>query len=464
MTAVSTTHPQTLVAESPISRMQLVTIGICVLINMLDGFDVLAIAYTAPLISEAWSIGPGQLGVVFSAGGAGMILGAFILGPVADYRGRRFVVILGVTVITIGMLATVFVRNVQELMLARTLTGVGIGALLGSLNTLVAEYSSERYRNISITLLHLGYPIGGAIGGLIATALLSRYGWQAVFLAGGLMSFVLLPACIFGVPESIDFLLLRRGSGALERLNRIMGKLGYGQLDSLPEPRNTDSDKSRGVGRLLSRDLLLPNLLLPFAFFMIMVHLYFVLQWMPQLVSQLGHSLEQSISVSVLIAVTAAIGMFLFGLTATRFALSKVAVGLSVIATGAMLALGLAAYSAYMVLLVFVALMGLTHSGLTPAMYAIAPRVFPASARAAGISMAIAIGRFGAVIGPAVAGYLLAQGVTPGRLIMLFALPLIVPALVVKAIPFYRRHSNSTSDGRRGGHSGMNNKGATIDG
>ncbi len=437
MTSASMSHPQKLIAEAPLSRMQLVTIAICILINMLDGFDVLAIAYTAPLIADAWGVGPAQLGVVFSAGGAGMILGAFALGPLADHRGRRFVVIVGVIVITVGMLATVFVRTIQELMLARVLTGIGIGALLGSLNTLVAEYSPDRYRNILITLLHLGYPIGGAVGGLIAAALLSRFGWQSVFLVGGLMSLVLLPACMLAIPESIDYLLVRRGNRALGALNRIMDRMGYGRFAELPAARNAESNKSLGIRRLLSRDLLLPNVVLPFAFFMVMVHLYFVLQWMPKLVFELGHSLEQGIQVSVLISATAASGMFLFGLIATRFGLNKVVTWLSVVAALAMLVLGLFASSPYPLLLFLVALMGLTHSGLTPGLYALAPRVFPASARAAGISMSIAIGRFGAVIGPALAGYLLAWGVAPGDLIMLFALPLLLPALAIKAIPSF---------------------------
>lgn len=415
--------------------MQLATIAICVSINMLDGFDVLAIAYTAPLISDAWGIGPGQLGVVFSAGGAGMILGALVLGPMADYSGRRFVVIVGVLIITVGMLATTLVRALEELILARLVTGIGIGALLGSLNTLVAEYSPARYRNISITLLHLGYPIGGAIGGVIAAALLSRFGWQSVFLAGGLMSLVLLPACILVVPESIDYLLVRRGKLALNRLNRVMRRLGYDPLTELPQIQNSGADDSLGIRRLLSRDLLLPNILLPFAFFMIMTHLYFVLQWMPKIVAELGHSLEQGIQVSVLLSATAAAGMLLFGLTATRFRLTRVVTQLSIVAATAMFLLGYFASSPYSMLLPFVALMGLTHSGLTPGLYALAPRLFPASARAAGISIAIAIGRFGAVMGPAIAGYLLADEISPGSLIMLFALPLLVPALVVKLIP-----------------------------
>ena len=382
MTAVSRTHPQTLIAEAPISRMQLMTIAICVLINMLDGFDVLAIAYTAPLISEAWGIGPGQLGVVFSAGGAGMILGALALGPMADYKGRRFVVVIGVLIITVGMLATTFVQSLQELILARLFTGIGIGALLASLNTLVAEYSPARYRNISITLLHLGYPVGAAIGGVISAALLSRFGWQSVFLVGGLVSLVLLPACILVVPESVDYLLVRRGNRALKRLNQIMGRMGYDPLTELPEAQNQGADDSLGFRRLLSRDLLLPNLLMPIAFFMIMTHLYFVLQWMPKLTAELGHSLEQGIQVSVLLSVTAAAGMLLFGLAATKFSLTKVVIWLSFAAATAMMLLGFFASGPYSLLLILVAVVGLVHSGLTPGLYALAPRLFPAAARA----------------------------------------------------------------------------------
>ena len=442
MNSVPGKHPQRLIAQSRLSGLQVLTITICVLINMIDGFDVLAIAYTAPVISEAWSVGPAQLGVVFGAGGLGMMLGAFILGPLADYRGRRFNVILGLALATAGMLATVVTTTITELMLARILTGVGIGTLLASLNTLVAEYSPDRYRNIAITLLHLGYPIGGAIGGIAAAGLISTFGWQSVFLVGGLLSLVLVPICLLLLPESVDFLLLRRDNDALRKVNRTMCRLGHGEYSELPELQDQGEDKALGFKRLFRKDLLLPNLLLPCAFFMVMVHLYFMLQWMPKLVVDLGHTVEQGIQVSVLTSITAAIGMLLFGLVATRFPVKKVEAWWACIATLAMLTLGYFSSNPYTILLILVAFMGLTHSGLMPGLYAIAPRVYPASARAAGISMSIGIARLGAVVGPALAGYLLSEGVSPGGLIMIFAIPLIIPAFVVNLIPFREMNSN----------------------
>ena len=429
------THPQTLIAESPMTKMQIITIGICILINMVDGFDVLAIAFTAPVISDAWELGPAQLGVVFSAGGFGMMLGAFFLGPLADYRGRRFSVMLGLIIVTVGMLATILVNSIPQLMAARAFTGVGIGALLASLNTLVAEYSSEKYRNACITALHLGYPLGATLGGLMAAVLISQFGWQSVFLIGGLLSLALLVISVFILPESIDFIIVRQGQSALNRLNELMRRMGHSELTELPDPLDTEKAESIGFRRLLSKDLMLCNILLPLAFFMVMFHLYFVLQWTPKLIVELGHSVEQGIQVSTLITFTAAIGMLVFGFLATRFSLAKVETWLSVIAAGAMLLFGLFASSPYPILLVLVAFMGITHSGLFPGLYSIAPRAYPASARAAGISMSIGVARLGAVFAPAFAGFLLAKGVSASTLIMIFAAPLIVPALVVNLIP-----------------------------
>lgn len=436
MASTQILHPQQRIAEYPLSRLQVATIGICVLINMIDGFDVLAIAYTAPVIAEAWEIGPAELGMVFGAGGLGMMLGAVFLGPLADYKGRRFSVILGLAIITGGMLVTTLATSRTELILARVLTGIGIGGLLASLNTLVSEYASNKYRNISITLLHLGYPIGGAIGGLAAAGLINQFGWQSVFLTGALLSLALLPVCFWILPESIDFLLVSRHKDRLERINKIMRRLGCAALSVLPEPASADKNASLGLKRLWAPDLLWPNTLLPLAFFMLMFHLYFVLQWIPKLAVDLGHTVDQGIRISVLVSTTAAVGMFLFGLVSTRIPIRKVVTWLSCVASIAMLLFGVFSSSPYSLLLVFVALMGLTHSGLMPGLYAIAPRAYPASARAAGISMSIGIARLGAVLGPAFAGYLLANGVAPGALITLFAIPLIVPALVANLIPF----------------------------
>lgn len=151
-------------------------VALCWLVNMLDGFDLLAISFTAPAIAKTWQLAPQTLGIVFSSGLLGMMIGSLILGPAADHVGRRRMILLAVTVLGASMLATAYAASVGQLILLRGLTGIAIGALLPSLNTLVAEYTPDRRKNLAISFMHVGYPIGGIAGGWLASQIIPASG------------------------------------------------------------------------------------------------------------------------------------------------------------------------------------------------------------------------------------------------------------------------------------------------
>ncbi len=172
-----------LIDNSPVKKLQIAVIGICCMLNMLDGFDVLAIAFAAPPIADEWAIQPAALGLVFSAGLFGMALGSMFIAPLTDRIGRRAMILICMVAISVMMVVTGLSRSVTELIIARALTGLGIGGMLASLTSMVAEYTPDRHRNLTIGLLQAGYPVGGTLGGLIAAWLVPEYGWRVLFLA-----------------------------------------------------------------------------------------------------------------------------------------------------------------------------------------------------------------------------------------------------------------------------------------
>ena len=116
------------IEHGPMSGFQILAVGICWTINMLDGFDVLAIAYTAAEIRGEWGLTPAELGLVFSAGLFGMMAGALILAPIGDYVGRRAMILIGLIIITLGMLVTAYVEGLVQMIAARAATGVASSA------------------------------------------------------------------------------------------------------------------------------------------------------------------------------------------------------------------------------------------------------------------------------------------------------------------------------------------------
>ena len=166
------------------SPYQLRVIALCIAINMLDGFDILAMAFTAPAIAKDWSLDPATLGMLFSVGLGGMMVGSIILGPMADRFGRRPLILACLILSFIGMLFAGFSATLTQLILARALTGFAVGGMLPCINTMVAEYASPKGRAFSVALMQAGFSIGSSVGGFIAIWFLSYSGWHAVFLAG----------------------------------------------------------------------------------------------------------------------------------------------------------------------------------------------------------------------------------------------------------------------------------------
>ena len=102
----------------------------------------------------------------------GMALGSIFLGGVADKIGRRKTLLGCLLVMTVGMLGATSATNALQLSIWRVLTGLGIGGLLSCTNAVVAEFSNRKWRSICISLMVIGYPLGGGFGGLFASSLI----------------------------------------------------------------------------------------------------------------------------------------------------------------------------------------------------------------------------------------------------------------------------------------------------
>ena len=146
----------------------------------------------------------GNAGILLSAGLAGMTAGSLLLSPLADRYGRRPAILLSLAVTSLGMVASAFTADLAQLTAARFITGLGIGTMIASLTTIVAEYASDRRRAAAIGFSMAGYPIGAIFGGFVTLYLLEAFGWQAVFLFGGLLTGLMIPLSLIFLPESIE--------------------------------------------------------------------------------------------------------------------------------------------------------------------------------------------------------------------------------------------------------------------
>jgi len=408
--------------QGKVTAMQVGVIAICWIINMLDGFDVLAIAYAAPTIKEEWQLAPEQLGLALSAGLVGMALGALFIAPLADRFGRRNIILCCLTVIGVAMLATAITYSIETLFIARVITGVGVGGLLASLNTMVAEYSPDRRRSFAISALQSGYPIGALVGGVIAAPLIPAFGWEIVFIAGGVATLLMVVVVFFCLPESLHYLVDRRPANALTQINRILTKLKRSTIVELPQA--TEPLPAASVRQIFSGVLKRHTLLLWLCFFMSMLTLYFLLLWTPQIIVDAGLPKDQGILVGATLNGGGLIGMLLLGHFAERYGLYRLIMAFFLLAAVSMVAFALIEATVDVLLILAFCLGFFTIGGMI-GLYSAAANIYPTRLRNTGLGWGIGIGRIGAIMGPNVAGVLMAIGWQKADYFLLLALPLL---------------------------------------
>ena len=419
------------VEQGAMSHFQVAAIMLCMIINMMDGFDVLVIAFTAPSIAAEWGLSASMVGVLLSSGLLGMVLGSLLLGPWADRIGRRPLILICLLVITIGMLLSGFCQNAQQLIAMRMLTGLGIGGILPGLNTIVAEYSSLRWRSLSVSLMQTGYPVGATLGGILTAILIANYGWRSAFFMGSLASAAMIPLVWKQLPESLDYLLSRRPEGALERVNLLLHRLGKLTVATLPELSERQTRQSQGYAALLSDPLLRHrSILLGTAFFIMMLTFYFVMSWTPKILVDSGLSTQQGISGGIVLNLGGIVGSVLLGYLSSRLSLIRLTT-IYMLVGGLLMVVFSQATSSIGFMTLIASGVGFFLFGSMIGLYALAPALFPTDSRAAGISMAMGVGRIGGIASPLLAGWLFEFGLPQHTAYILFAVPLLIAATAV---------------------------------
>ncbi len=428
--AEASQNTYSIIQDTKMTVLQYVTIFICFLMNMLDGMDVLVIAFTAPAISSEWSISPKELGVVFSSAVAGMTVGALFVAPLADKIGRKRLMLLCALTMGISIFATALSQSISQLMILRFVSGLGIGGMLASSSTLASEYASPKSRDFWVGLVVGGYPVGAVFAGLVASYVIPEYGWRAMFQVAGLATLVTVPVIFFYLSPSIDYLIKRRPKNALEKVNGILGKMKQATLDELPTLEG--SPQKGGFIQVFANGRSGATFRLWSAFFMAFATLYFLVSWIPKLTTAAGLSERLGIYSGTVFNLGSFIGVVLMGGLAIRIGLKRTIFIFLIAAAVLMSVFGLFIGSE-MVLVLF-GLIGFTmHAGFV-GLYPLAAKLYPVEIRSTGVGWAIGAGRFGAILGPIAAGYLIAAGVELSINFIIFAIPCVIAGVLVTFI------------------------------
>lgn len=406
----STIDPKDILNSSPMNSVQLSIIGIMVFLNALDGFDVLSISFASPGIASAWGINRAELGIVLSMELIGMAIGSIFLGRFADQYGRRPMLLGCLVVMSTGMLLATTASNSFELSIWRIYTGFGIGGMLASTNAATAEFSSNKHRNLCISLMVIGYPLGGVFGGMVASNLLEQHQWQSIFYFGGAITCLMIPVVYFMVPESIQWLATKQPVNALERINNSLHQLRRHTINSFPDTTAaTDNQHTNNTSSIFSPKLLKITTLLCTAYFFHITTFYFILKWTPKIVADMGFNPSLAGSVLVWANIGGALGGAIFGLVSMKLGLKRTTISVLILSAIGVSVFGHTPNSIERISMLAAFAGFFTNAGVT-GLYAIIAIAFPTNMRATGTGFVIGVGRGAAVLSPIAAGYLFESG------------------------------------------------------
>jgi benzoate transport len=419
--------------KEPMNVGQWLIVLICIGALALDGYDVLSIAFAAPGMTQEWGLSKSVLGIVLSLELAGMAVGSIFLGSLADTHGRRPVILWGLVIITLGMLAAGLAPNIYVLGLARLLTGIGIGCILTTSAAIASDYCNDKNRVMAVTLVAGGFPLGIYFGASFLAPLLKQYDWRITFYLGSIMSFFFIPLIYFYVPETVSFLNRNRPPNALERIQKIMTRLGHTPPNSLGLDIDHDPN-TVGLKSLFGSSLALITIILCFAYLANIVTYYYFVKWLPTLVTDLGYTASQAAEVLGIISLGGVIGAITLGLGARFIPV------LYLMVLGLMLtAIGVAAFPYFSDSLSSMKLVGFLTGfvcfGATSGFFGLFAISFPSSVLGSGAGVVLGVGRAGAILGPMVPGFLFAAGLAFKSIAIIMASGSFLASLAVMFLP-----------------------------
>ncbi|CCP03252.1 Putative AAHS family MFS transporter [Erwinia amylovora Ea644] len=420
-----------LINQQTLSSYQKRIIAMSFAVVAMDGMDIAMMGFIAPTLKSAWGVTNHQLGAVISAALIGLALGAMLAGPLADRFGRRLIIIYSVCGFALCTLGTAFSQNLDQMMFLRFMTGLGLGAAMPNVGTLVAEYAPERKRAFLVTVVFCGFTFGAASGGFAASWLIPNYGWNAVLIMGGVLPLLLVPLLLRCLPESVRFMIASNAPTA--QIRQIVEKMHPGIIsDSTVFTRNELAAGEGAIKVVLSRRYLFGSMMLWGSYFMGLFLVYLIGSWLPSLVEDIGMTVSQAALVTAVYQAGGTLGSLFAGWMMDRFNANLALAGIYFSGAIATVCIGYAPADTLMLSSIAFC-SGFCLNGANTGMNALSANFYPTHARATGSSWMHGVGRVGAILSAFAGAQMLSLGWNITDVFSFLAIPAVLTTLMLVA-------------------------------
>ena len=447
MTLSPRTDPQ-----QDLRRRRTVTwvVGLATLGLMFDGYDLVVYGTVVSTFlrnpNEIGQVTPAAAGALGSYALVGVLVGALAAGAVGDIIGRRKIMLVSYAWFAVFMGVTALAAGTAMFGIGRFLTGIGVGALVGTTGAIVAEFAPPGKKNLCNAITYSGVPFGSLLAALLGILLLAAIGWRGMFWIGALPLVTLLPLAYFKMPESVAWLVSR---GRIAEAREVSARTGMPLPEELPPAPAADESAAAGqhtgragntaragYGGLFDRRNWLPTVLLGLTSAMVLLLVYSLNTWLPELMLRAGFNAKGSLAFLLVLNGGAVVGALTGSRVADRFGPKLVTAAF--LLTGAVFIAALIVPVPLGVLLAFVALAGLGTSGTQILLFGFVANYYRTNVRAAAVAWCAGFGRLGGVGGPLVGGILIGAGLGVTQIFLILAGVAVVGLAFVLLVPHRR--------------------------
>ncbi|MBC8784148.1 aromatic acid/H+ symport family MFS transporter [Pseudomonas fluorescens] len=426
-----------IIDNAPFNRFHGLIVSLCALLLIFDGYDLFIYGVVLPSIMREWGLTPLQAGALGSYALFGMMFGALIFGTLADRFGRKKGIVFCFTLFSLATVVNGVASSPTEFGLCRFIAGLGCGGLMPNAAALINEYAPKKFRSTLMAFMFSGYSLGGMLAASVGIFMLPAYGWQSMFFVA-VIPLLLLPLIVYGLPESIGFLIRQ---GRQDKARALLDRLSPGTRIEVDDALVIADSKGTGasVVELFRHGLAVRTAMIWVAFFCCLLMVYALSSWLPKLMAGAGYSLGSSLSFLIALNLGGMAGALLGGRLGDRLNLVKVVICFFAAAMVSISLLGINSPMPVLYLLIFVA--GATTIGTQILLYAGAAQLYGLSIRATGLGWASGIGRNGAIVGPLLGGALMAIELPLQLNFMVFAIPGAIAALAMTVFALNERRT-----------------------
>ena len=363
-------------SEHGFERLHLRVAWLCGVVLFLEGYDIAAIGYAIPSLVDAWRVAPSVFTQALTAGNVGLLLGSLCAGSLGDRLGRKPILIGCVVVFGVFSLLTALAGSPLQLAGLRCLTGLGLGGGIPLAVALASDFAPPMAQGRLVILMSAGVPVGFTIGGLLASQIVSVFGWPAIFVVGGVLPLTMMPLLALRLPESVALRVATR---------------------------------RRNLVAALFQNGLAPSTVLLWAINLLsLLGVYFILLWMPAILHSTGVSPSRAILGTTMYALGVIASPLVTAPVVDRIGMERVLTcGL---AFGALCVLSIGLFDPPFWLLSVVICGAGIGGGCQAGINSLSGLVYPPAIRSTGAGWALGAGRVGTIVGPLLGGVLLARG------------------------------------------------------